>query len=219
MQAGNFSAYVDNFLLLTAQISDLTDSVKQSLFLNGLASNYRLHVSLGNSTRFDDLLELARRVDASMQTQPASVLHPAFDTATTAAARFRTNTRSGPNSSSGRSFNRAPSARGQGPPRSYSRQSRPSEPRRDYQNISQPNAPQSRGPSRNRPRSASAPRVVCHTCGRPGHFARDCYQNMAASQGRGAPNAQQHRGGRGGRGNAPRGGRSSRAIPQGNASR
>ena len=78
MQSGNFSAYVDTFLLLTAQITDLTDSVKQSIFLNGLAPTYRLHVTLGNPTHFDDLLELARRVDASLRSQPAPILHPAF---------------------------------------------------------------------------------------------------------------------------------------------
>ena len=218
MQAGNFSAYADNFLLLTAQISDLSDSVKQAIFLNGLAHNYRVHISLATPANFDDLLELTRRVDTSLRTQPASILHPAFDSAPTAAARFRTNARSSQHTNH-RPSSRAPSASGRGPPRSHSRQSRPTTPRRDFPQSTPTNAPSSRGPSRDRPRSASAPRVTCNICGRPGHFARDCYQNTAAPQGRGAANANQSRNGRGNRGNSQRGGRSGRAAPQGNASR
>ena len=217
MQSGNFSAYVDTFLLLTAQITDLTDSVKQSIFLNGLAPTYRLHVTLGNPTHFDDLLELARRVDASLRSQPAPILHPAFETANTAAARFRTNSRPGQPFSFGRQFNRPTSARGSGPPRSNSRQSRPQFTRADLGRGYQPNAPASRGPSRDRPRSSSVPRVICNICSKPGHYARDCYQNPAAQPHRGAANAYQQNRGRGRGGGSQRG--RGRATPPGNASR
>ena len=210
MQAGNFSAYADKFLLLTAQLPELADKTKMSLFLNGLAQPYRLPVELRDATTFDEVLETARRVDATMRSAPSTNLHVSLETANTAAARFRSSS-SWQSQSTGRGYGRGQGYRGRGRWRSGSRNPRapsvrPEERERgNYQNAQPP-----RGPPRDQSRSMSQPRVGnCSTCGKPGHWARDCYQNKFH------PDANAQGRGRGRGGNTWRG--RGRGPPQGNA--
>jgi hypothetical protein len=224
MQPGGYQRFADSFSETVAQLQSKSPEDVLYAFLRGLTQEYRQHVLLQGAPSYQQAQEICRRLDlASRQSHhgPPSSLAKGLRFYDNRSGRPGLRTTGGRDRAFSRERSTTPSwsrtPRSASQPSSGRRSTTPQTPRQW----------QDRRKSQSPARTPAMPkRMECFHCGKPGHFAKDCWlsrQSGSVVPNPGAHKSPQHAAPSGrGRGRAfqsPRGRGFGRGRAQGNSSR